>query len=213
MSPLTHAAALCCVALALAVVHGWWERWPGPPRRVLPALALLVTLPIPLLLLGDDPAWSGKEGWIEAATEGVLLYGLGLGIVRRNPWVALGAALLLLEEVDYGQLFFNDWPTPALLGELGSRSGRLNTHNIPGVDAAWRLVPALGLLGLSLWQRPRFGLPSLHRSTAVGLGLTLALSLPTLWLAGGDLWNESFELALATLAVLGWVAVDREVEP
>ncbi len=205
MSPLTHAAALSCVAVALALAHGWWARWPGPPKRVLPALALLVALPIPLLLV-DDPAWSGKEGWLEAATEGLLLYGLGLGVARKNPWVIVGAALLLLEEVDYGQLFFDDWPTPALLAELGSRSTRLNSHNIPGLDGAWRWVPMIGLLVLSLWRRPRFGLPDLHRSTAVGLGLALALSAPTLWLAGGDAWNESFELALAALAVLGWAA-------
>jgi hypothetical protein len=216
VSPLTHAAGLLAIALCLALAHGLVVGWPGPPKKVLPAIAATVALPLPLLLIfgAENAAWCGKEGWLEVATEGVLLYGVGLGLLRRNPWIFLGAALLLVEELDYGQVLFG-FQTPALLEQLGSRSDNLNFHNLPGIDGAWRWVPMLALLALALWPRPPLRLPKLHRATAWALGLTLALSVPTVLLAGGDLWNESFELALAALVLFGWQAanVDRAPPP
>lgn len=203
MSPLVHLSILLCASLALVTAHCAIPKWTAQARALLLGSAALVLVPALL-----PEAWSAKEGGLEAVTEGALLALVGLGLVRRNPWVALGALLLLLEELDYGQVLRPELSTPAILETLGSRSTRFNFHNIPGLDGAWRLLPMIALGWLSRVAAPPVGLPRLHRDTLLAVVVTLGLSLPAIFLVGDEVWNESFELALVAIAGVGWLAVE-----
>ncbi len=206
MTPLTHAAILSSVALVFAILHVTLPRWRSRPGLATQLAALTVLAPVPFVLASPEEAlWTGKEGVIEAISEGLLLFAAGVAIARRNVWVAVGAALLLLEEIDYGQLFISAIPTPESLERMGSWSSNLNSHNLPFLGAAWRLVPLLAVLALSRMKAPPLGLPRLHPVTTWAVVSALALSVPAVLLSGGDRWNESFELGLVAVAVTGWL--------
>lgn len=193
---------LVLLATALAA-----RTWSTPPKSPL-AASLLVLLPVPAGLL-LPVAWTdwlcGTEGAVEALTEGLLL-GLALRALRhRQPWLALSACLLLLEEIDYGQKLF-PIATPDFLLALPSQSDAFNFHNLPG-NGLWRLLPVVGLLALSRPPGPlvtRLRLPEFSTEVRLALLALVPLSIATLLLSSPREFNESFELAAVALVVAGW---------
>ncbi len=177
----------------------------GLPAWSAPVAGALVLLPCAGLVLSPslDLLVFGKEGVLEAATEGVLVALVVVALGRRVWWMAALACLLLLEEVDYGQIFL-DFATPEWVGRVpGTWTPQLNFHNLPGAWLVWRVLPTAGLLWL--WRRGVFG-----PGTGLGVGLAALLSLPTIWLAGGEDWNESIELAQVAVV---WVCWRERAEP
>lgn len=145
MSPLLHLLLIPLSAVALLRL------------RTRPRMAwLIVPLAISPLVLAPFPDLRelvlGKEQPVEVLTEGILL-----AVVirwRRSRWIVLPAVLLLLEEVDYGQVFL-PFPTPEWILELpGNRSDNANLHNVTPFDGLWRMGPLLGVLLLSLRPWP-----------------------------------------------------------
>lgn len=211
LEPGEHLVIL--VAVAILVVR--WLR--GRPAAVAPAafLAAGALAAVPLLLAplpgGVEPLLAGKEGVLEAITAGLLL-ALAVHAVRhRDPWVFVGAALLLLEEVDYGQ----EWRLDARALDAGAAlgEGQLRSHHLPVVEALWRLVPltAVSLLALRArwprWLAPlasRVRLPRVLPGFLLGL-LPLSVGAVATWaLAGEGRADEAAELAVVTLVLLAW---------
>jgi hypothetical protein len=195
--------------------------WPRPeargPAAVLAAGAL-AALPALLSLLGAQLQLlvSGKEGLLEIVTEALLLTVLVRAAQTRQLWLAVGAAAVFLEEVDYGQ-WITRAPTPQWLADAGSRSGNLNTHNLPVAGALWRLGPlsAAALLGLrDSWPQPlgrladRLDLPRLHRAVAPALLVVLLAGAVAWALLGNHVADESGELAAVLVVALGWRATE-----
>ena len=170
-------------------------------------------LPAELELLID-----GKEGVLEALTGGVLLALVVLGARRRSPWVLAGAAFLLLEEIDYGQLWLGFGSPPALL-EAGSHSGNFNSHNLPVIEALWRLIPLLAVLALAGHRRwpvavrrlaDRLRLPRLDPGLLVGCATLILGTLGTWLLAGEERADEAAELAVVALVAVSWWSEEGE---
>jgi hypothetical protein len=195
-----HLGALLAFGLAAAR----WSPRGTPARLYLAAAAVLLPLPVVWTLGPDELLLTGKEGLLEAATEGLLL-GLLIRAARARVWgLAGGAGLLLLEEIDYGQLFLG-FPTPAWLLDH-SLSDRANLHNLPG-SLLWRLLPLGGALALSrpaLAARAPAWLPRLQPGLAPAVLLALALGPAVMVLAGERRFDESAELAAVLLVTLAW---------
>ena len=193
--------------LALLATGLGARTWRGT-RRALVSASTLVLVPVPIVRM-LPAAWAdwlcGTEGAVEALTEGLLL-GLTLRAVRlQQPWLALGAGILLLEEVDYGQKFL-PIATPDFLLALPSRSDALNFHNLPG-SGLWRMLPLAALLVLA--RSPgaltaRLRLPVFAPGLRPALLTMLLLGVPTTLLSSPRMFNESFELAAVALVVLAW---------
>ncbi len=206
-----HLAASLAVA---AMVWGWWRRPEGHGERSLLWAAAVAALPIALMALpsGLSTFLVGKEGLAEAATEGLLVGLAARAIVVRQPWIAVGAVALFLEEVDYLQ-WFTGSETPGWLEEAGSNSTRMNTHNLPGAEVAWRLGPltAVALLSAHAWWpdslrafADRARLPLLHGGVLRAVGVLLVLALLTAVIEGEDSADECGELGAVLLVLLGW---------
>jgi len=206
-----HLAAACAFAV---MVWGWWRRPEGRSERSLLWAAAVAALPIALMVLPSalSTFLVGKEGLAEAATEGLLLGLAARAFVARQPWIVVGALALFLEEVDYLQ-WFTDTATPAWLEEAGSNSTRLNTHNLPGAEVAWRLGPLAAVALLSAHPRwpadlrvlaDRLRLPLLHPGVLRAAALLLVLALLTAVIEGEDSADECGELGAVLLVALGW---------
>lgn len=201
-------------SLAVAVlIVDLWERQEARTGGWFVGAALLGLLP---LLLSPVPAVSafvaGKEGLVELLTEGVLLALVVLSVRSRQPWILVGATLLFLEEIDYGQWFF-DLPTPEVLGALGSKSGNLNTHNLPFVEVLWRLGPLLAVVALALRARwpqslrawaATARLPRLHPWLAGAAPLLHVCAFVSVLLLGDNRVDEARELGDVLLVALAW---------
>ncbi len=197
--------------LLLVAVFGV-RRAPTASTRVVLAAGLLILAPLPAVWLQgpEERLVSGSEGVLEAVTEGLLLALLWHGVRNRQPWIACGAAVLFLEEIDYGQLWLG-FATPEWWDALSDRSSQTNLHNIDGLDWLWRPFPMLAVLVLSRrplrWSRleslmTRLRLPVLDRTLGWGLFAAVAGVWPVLMIAGDRRMNESLELALVALVFL-----------
>ncbi len=204
------------IALASAVLLTSWlrARTGSMPQSVYVALGAVAALPLLLAPLprGVELLLAGKEGVIEALTAGALLALGTLGVQRRAPWVAVGAGLLLLEEVDYGQMWLG-FGSPAALAEVGSHSGSFNSHNLPVIEVLWRVIPLAAVLFLALrdhWPRAlrgiadRLALPRLDGGLWAGVAALLVATLGTWALAGERRADESAELAVVCLVGMAW---------
>lgn len=106
---------------------------------------------------------------------------------RRHPWLAWATALLTLRlwdsNLSYGQA--NAFTFACLVAALRAIAGarELRAGAWIGFAAAFKVLPAILLLGLAIRQR--------WRAVAIGLGTLLGLSLlvPPLWLG----WRGSYE--------------------
>lgn len=207
---LEHVLGLLAVAV---LIVNLWERPEARTAGWFVGAALLGLLP---LLLSPAPLLStfvaGKEGLAELLTEGVLLALVVRAARERQPWIVVGAALLFLEEVDYGQWFLA-LQTPEVLGELGSKSGNLNTHNLPFVEILWRLGPLLAVVALSLrarWPESLRGraeaarLPRLHPFLAGAAPLLHVCALISAAILGDHRVDEARELGDVLLVTLAW---------
>lgn len=206
LEPGEHLVILLATAVLLASWLG--APRPSPPRSWFVAAGAVAALPVFFGVLPQPTALLvvGKEGVIEAATAGVLA-GLVLHAVRhRLPWVGCGAGLLLLEEVDYGLLWAVASAPPDFL------DGQFNTHNLPVIEALWRLVPLA--LVLLLAARGRWSvawkarlaplrLPRLEPHVPLGLATLLVGAVATWALMGEHVADESAELAAVLVVALG----------
>jgi hypothetical protein len=203
-----HLALLLLIALIVVV------RAPSLSSRAIFAAGMLVLLPIPIVLLmgPGESLLSGSEGVLEAITEGLLLCMVWRGSKERDLWLAIGAGVVFLEEIDYGQLWLS-FATPDWLNSLSVRSSQANFHNIDGLDWIWRPLPMLAVLIFS--RRPlswkaietfltRVRLPVLDRRIVWGLLVAVAAIWPTMAMAGERRMNESLELALVALVFVAW---------
>jgi len=212
VSPWEHLFASAAAATLLV------QLWHRPELRSgrLAWAGLVALLPIffwPLPIAVDEFV-TGKEGVIEVFTSGVLGALLVRAWQQRQPWVGAGAALLLLEELDYGQWIFAV-ATPQSLLDAGSRSGNLNSHNLPGMEVLWRMGPLLLCVALALRERwpPHWEaravaarLPRLHVDFVMGSFILLLSGLATLIVTSDQHMDESGELAAAVLVALCWRA-------
>lgn len=174
----------------------------GRPTGRWSLLAVPAVVALSPLAFQWAPWVAGPEGVLEALTAGLLL-----GLVvrgRSSPWLAVAAGVLLLEELNYGQVLLG-FPTPSFLGELPATDGQLNFHD-NALGGLWRLVPLLVMLGVS--RRPaladRFNLPRFNEWTWTGITAVLVLTPLVSLLASGQVSNEGFELAVVCLATLAW---------
>ena len=194
MSPSVHA-----VLLVLTTVLLCWKAVPRSPAGCRVAGALVI-LPVVGLVLPEaiDRFLFEKDGLIEAVTEGALLPAV-LRAARQRKWLLLlCTGLLLLEEVDYGQLFW-EFPTPDWVRDLpANRSDRLNFHNVPMLGGLFRLAPLL-LLGLPCLQARTFRCAGLK-----GILVAVLLSPITVCIRSTGVWDESIELALVAVAWVSW---------
>jgi hypothetical protein len=182
---------------------------PAAALRWLPAMVLLPALPFPAPI---SRLLFGKEGIIEAITEGTLL-ALVVFALRHRLWAfAAGTFVLLGEEWDWGQRL-HGIPTPRVLLDWGSRSTQLNFHNVPPWDGLWRVVPLLLVVACARrpwrWNEPlarRLGLPSFQRGLPLLLLLTLTLSVLAWPVAGEFAVDEVAEAVLVVLAAASVVA-------
>jgi len=206
LSPFTHALIIVAGVVLL--------RWlPRGRRSAFGALALCALL-VALAHFAPQPALVvvGKEGVVEALTEATLLLWVGAAVRARMPLLAALAALLFLEEVDYGQVFFG-FETPGWIAALSPTSDRTNFHNIPALDVLWRLGLLVSLWALSLraiaarLQGARI-VPVFATHHAYFLGL-LALGALAQAIAGDRVADELHELA----AVWGAWALWRRPPP
>ena len=192
MSSILHAIILSLVASALVA-----RPLPSTRRASLLAGAMVACPLVGVVLPGNIDAFCfGKEGLLEAFTEGGLLAAIVLGTRSRAWWLVIPACILFLEEIDYGQLFLQ-FQTPAWLASLpDNRSTQVNFHNLPVTDALFRLVPLLGLFLLSWTQRgfARFG--------AHGAALAIALSVVVIPFRGHRIWDEAIEFALVGVVLV-----------
>lgn len=198
MNTVLHLVIIGCVAALLV-------RRPLPST---PAAALVAgsTVALPLLgvLLTEErgEVWFGKEGVLEAFTEGGLLAAVIIGARARAWWLVAPAALLFLEEIDYGQLFLG-YATPDWIAALpANRSDQVNFHNVPVASMLFRLVPLGGLVVLSRLER------GFTRAGVLGAGMAALLSAVVIPLCGLRVWDESIELALVCV-----VLVSMRVDP
>lgn len=216
MQPAEHlaaAAAVCVIVVAL------WPRDGGRTSRSILSLSLIAALPVILAPL-PQPIGSfvlGKEGLVEAVTAGLLGGVVWQAVRSRQGWLGLGAVAVLLEELDYGQ-WFSRLATPEWLAAAGSNTGNLNTHNLPYLGAAWRLVPLGACIALALRDRwpsslddlgERLHLPRLHASFAAAAPALLVLAGASALLASGDAADEAAELSAVALVALAWRAEER----
>ncbi|MCO4769223.1 MAG: hypothetical protein KDA24_04280 [Deltaproteobacteria bacterium] len=217
----THVEHLAAAAAVAMLVVRLWPRTEGRDRRALLGAACLAA--VPLLFVPLPAALEGfivgKEGLVEVLTAGVLAGVAVRAFSQGAPWMALGSVAVLLEELDYGQ-WITAVVTPDWLVSAQSTSGNLNTHNLPGLEAAWRLVPLFVCVVLSLHARwpaaltgfaGRIRLPRLHASFLPAVVVLLVLAGGTALLAGGDQADEGAELAAVVLVALAWRAEDDGV--
>jgi hypothetical protein len=210
LQPLWH-------ALILVVAAGVWWRLRARDERG--ALALMVASVLsglaPLLTKVLSTAWAirvfGTEGVVEAVTEGILLWLVVTGVRRRAWWIAVPAAVLLGEELDWGFVFAPD-ASPAPPAWLESRSTKLNFHNSALLGWLWKPLPMLAvvLLGLRPWPRPlerlaqRLELPLLRRWVVLLLPLVVAVFAFTRHQVGERFADETLELGLISLVASAW---------
>ncbi len=177
------------------------------------AAAYLLFLSVPALV----PLRSrmlGTEGLAEAVTEGAVLAVLVRAIAVRNPWMIVGAALILVEELDYGQVLLG-FQTPEFLVPDGSNSTQLNYHNTY-LSGVWRIVPTAAVLLLSIRSQrlngiiERWRLPTFHRFSWAGLVLALGLTVGIHAWLGHRIADEAFELAMVSLVYAAWIAPRRD---
>jgi hypothetical protein len=202
------------LATAILLVGGLRTRIGATPRATYLLIGAIAGLPV---LLGVLPGTvehmiTGKEGLLEALTAGVLLALVVLGTRARSPWVLLGAGLLLLEELDYGQVWLG-FGSPAALEEAGSSSGNFNSHNLPVFEALWRVVPLVAVVALATRERwpvaltllaDKVRLPRLDPGLLPGLAM-LAVGVVATWrLAGEGRADEAGELAIVALVAVSW---------
>lgn len=190
---------------AAAGALGRWKRAPIPGRQTSAFFAACI--PLLAVFSGLHPALSRREGPIEWLTEGVLLAVLVRAAWQRDPLFVCGAGLLLAEEWDWGQRW-TQGPTPPWIADLGSRSSRLNFHNIPPWDGLWRVLPWLCVAGLAVHGTATHRHPSaagrLRRWILGPLALAPALGLGIHALSGAAVVDEYVELALVAVVALGW---------
>ncbi len=190
------------VLLVSAVAVSRWR--PVPGRRLALGVGALVAAP----LLVRAAWFAGTEGLLEAVTEGVLL-ALVVAGVGRSAWIAVAAAVLLAEELDWGQLLLG-FGTPAWVADLGSRSDRLNFHNLDALDWLWEPVPVVllfvlaGARGRVRALADRLRLPEVHGSLRWGVLSLVLLAAPTAMVAGGRAFDEASELVLVLLVWCCW---------
>lgn len=181
----------------------------GLPRArsgVAAACGLLALTPIPLA--GAGPRLWGGEWFLEWLTEATLLAAVVLGGRTRSWLVAVGAAVILAEELSWGQMIVS-YRTPAWF-PVSDRSPEVNLHNHPGLDGLSRMGPAAAVFLAALApKRVRSVLP-MARGAATGVVLALTGTFATRALVGEKAGDESLELALAAVAVVGWAAGLRE---
>ncbi|MDP2316683.1 MAG: hypothetical protein Q8P41_27560 [Pseudomonadota bacterium] len=205
MSPAAHAfgivvTAMLCVATERRCRGAW-----------APGVAILAVLPLVGLAIGPERTGLlfGTECLVEAITEGGLLALFLAAVRRRGGWVAAAALLLLLEELDYGQVLLG-FGTPDWHGSLPTRSGRLNFHNLRGLDWAWQPLPIVAVALLSTSHAAvervavRFQLPRFHPRVRIGLVVALAAALVTAGTLGARAGNEVFELGLVAVVWAAW---------
>lgn len=206
---MQHLALHLGVLLASAVA-ALWVRWPPWSwKAILGGYAALVA--VGWAVPGVGEVLNGKEGVAEALTEGVLLAWCVGAVRARLPIAAVIGAVLLLEEVDYGQLFLR-FPTPELVDRLSATSDAMNFHNAPWLDWIWR-PGAFGLVwALSVprvrehrWlRRPvAWGLPT-FRTLHCFFGYVLVLGMGTALLLGGAVVDELHEAAMVCGAFALW---------
>lgn len=215
VSPLDSGEHLVILVAFAILLVGWFRAHAGQARRTTYLLlGAMAGAPVIFSALPGDLELliCGKEGVLDALTGGVLLALVVLASGRRAPWVLAGALMLLLEEVDYGQWWLG-YASPPVLAELGLHPGNFNTHNLPVVDALWRLLPltVVGLLAardrwpaLLARQLDRLRLPRLAPGLFLG-GATLIIgALATVVFAGEARADESVELAVVAVVAVSW---------
>jgi hypothetical protein len=201
---LDPAAQLLQIGLAVPTAVVLTRRGPPPRRAPFAGLAVLLSL-LSVLPAPVGPFLAGKEGATEALTVGVLLALAWRG--RHESWiVAAAASLLLLEELSWLQPLLG-FDTPALLVEAGTRSDDMNLHNLPGLDAAWRLGPLVGVLTIALLPH-RPPLPDLDAGAAWGIAGTVLAVIGVLLVLPEEPVGEAFELACCLAVWWGWRARD-----
>ena len=154
-----------------------------------------------------------KEGGIEGLTEGVLLAWVVIAVRVRMPLALVASAILLLEEVDYGQIFVG-YPTPEFVKGLSEKTESMSFHSIPALDPLWRLGSFISVWCLSgRWARTplvalklaRLGVPTF--ATAHGFfAAMIAMALVVVSLRGDRVWDELHEVFI----VMGAWALWRE---
>lgn len=182
------------IGVASALLGRPTGRW---SLLVVPAAVVLCPLALTRM-----PWVVGPEGVVEALTAGLLV---GLAVRgRKVKWLAAAAGVLLLEELNYGQVLLG-FETPAFLGPVPATDGQLNFHD-NALGGLWMLIPLLSLLAVS--RRPalaeRFSLPHFHPWTWTGITALLVLTPLVSFLAGGQVANEGFELGAVALVTLAW---------
>ncbi len=208
---LPLAVAVLLLGAAAGVI---WHR-ANPPRGVgWLVAAVLVVMPAVL----RAPVVFGTEGVFDMLAPGLLVTIVGLAVRRRAWMVAIAAAVVVGEELDWGQVlvFF---PTPEVIGTLNSRSTALNFHNLRGLDVLWQPLPLLLLIGSAArpWLPPwlvtaltRCGVPPVVPALGpvlIGLG---AFSQLLTGAAGARPMDEAFELASVWAFLVGW---ERDARP
>ena len=153
----------------------------------------------------------GTEGVTESVTEGILLALAIAGVRERAWWIALPAAVLCAEELDWGFLLLpTHAPEPPAF--LHSRSDRFNFHNSPLLYWLWKPPPMLGVMLLSLRPWParleawleRLRVPRLRRDGAWGIPLVVALCQLTKGTVGHRFADEAMELGLVSVVLVIW---------
>lgn len=206
------------VLLLAACAFVLWLRRPAP-RFGAVGTVLVAFLPVlSAPFLGPwQTAILGTEGAVEAVTEGGLLALLGWAVLVRNPWMVVGAAWFLLEEIDYGQYFLS-FETPGFAWLDGSRTDRLNFHNGP-LSIVWRAVP-LGVVLFSAVRaervvawRERWRFPAFGATAWTGGALAIVLAFAVAAWLGERIADEAFELAMVSLVCATWVKARAGVRP
>lgn len=214
LAPHIHLTLVLASALPFAV----WLRRPAPRSPAVVAVALAFTPVLAAPFLGPwQIAVLGTEGVVEAITGGALLALLGSAIAVRNPWMIVGAAVILAEESDYGQHLLG-FETPGFAWLDASRTEHMNFHNGP-LSLLWRAVPLAAVLLLAVpsarlagwlerWRFPAFG-----ASAWAGIVLAIALAFGTTAWLGERFADESFELAVVTLVCATWIRSGVRARP
>jgi hypothetical protein len=205
VSPLLHLALLLAFAGAALLV-----RWPqGAWKVVLGTYAGVLGISWLLPQVGD--VLVSKEGVVEALTEGVLLAWCVGAVRARMPIAAVLGAVLLLEEVDYGQLFLR-FSTPDPVANLSPTSDAMNFHNLPAIDWVWRPLAFCVVWALSVarirdhrWVQRAvgWGLPT-FTTLHCFFGGVLLLGGATGFLLGGPVVDELHEAAMVCGAFALW---------
>lgn len=189
-----------------------------PPRsgRFVALAGITILAPIPFVLAGAH-SWTDREGGIEAVTAGILAGLFVLGVRHRSPWITIAALLLLLEELDYGQVLLG-FETPEWHAALPSRSGKLNFHNIRWLDWLWEPLPiytvsflALPLRGRLLAFADRLRAPRFHRRIFVAIAVAAACGLVTWWITRE--LDEIAELTQVAIVAATWLRPGRGKDP